>query len=357
MKRINNVYSKIYSIDNIRNAHKHAKIDKSYYTAVKKINSNENYYFNKISEMLKNKTYKVSNYSKSIISDRGKDRELQKLPYYPDRIIQWAIMLQLEEVFMKSFISTTCASLPNRGIHKASKYMNKYLKELKNDKNNTIYCLKLDVKKFYPSINHDVLKKLLRRKIKDNDLLWLLDLIIDSIDGDTGIPIGSYLSQYMGNFYLSYFDHWLKEELNIKYYIRYMDDIVILHTSKDFLHDTFNKIEKYLNNNLKLKVKENWQVFPVKERGVDFVGYRFFGDYTLLRKSTCKRYKKRMKLIRIKMQNNEKLEFSEWCSAQSYTGWLKWCDSRRLSNKYHLPVKKYLNQYYLDNIKKGKNKK
>jgi hypothetical protein len=106
--------------------------------------------------------------------------------------------------------------------------LNKYLKDIEGTK----YCLKIDIKKFFPNINHNILKKLLRRKIKDNDLLWLLDEIIDSIDGDIGVPIGNYLSQYFANFYLAYFDHWLKEEKKVRYVIRYMDDIVCLTSIK-----------------------------------------------------------------------------------------------------------------------------
>lgn len=97
-------------------------------------------------------------------------------------------MLQIEDIFHKHFTNFTCASLPNRGIHKAKYYLNKYLK----DEEGTKYCMKLDIHHFYPSINHDILKKLLRKKFKDPELLWLLDLIIDS--HDEGLPIGSYLS-------------------------------------------------------------------------------------------------------------------------------------------------------------------
>ena len=119
----------------------------------------------------------------------------------------------------------------NRGIHKL---VNNLKKALKYDPEGTKYCLKLDIKKFYPSINHDILKEILRYKIKDEELLQVLDGIIDSAEG---VPIGNYLSQFFANLYLAYFDHWIKEVLKVIYYFRYCDDITILGANKEELHE------------------------------------------------------------------------------------------------------------------------
>lgn len=116
-----------------------------------------------------------------------------------------------------------------------------------------------------------MLKSILRRKLKDKRLLCLLDEIVDSADG---VPIGNYLSQYFANLYLTYFDHWIKEQKGVKYYFRYADDIVILAPDKAYLHSLMGEIRAYLGD-LKLEVKGNWQVFPVAARGIDFVGYVF----------------------------------------------------------------------------------
>ena len=174
--------------------------------------------------------------------------------------------------------------------------------------------MKLDVRKFFPSIDHEILKGLLRKKIKDVELLMLLDEIIESVD--KGVPIGNYLSQYFGNFYLTYFDHWMKEVRKAKCYFRYMDDIVILHNSKKYLHRLLKLIKLYFKVKLKLVVKNNYQVFPTYIRGVDFLGYRSFGSYTLLRKSTCKRFKKEMK----KLRNSRVLTQRGFNSLNSYKG-------------------------------------
>ena len=352
MKRYGNLFDKICDIENIKNAHRQARKDKSFYREVKKIDNNVDYYAKKIRNMLLSKSYKIksSGYTSFMKNDKGKDREIFKLSYYPHRLIQWAIMLQIQHIFLNTFISNTFSSIPNRGIHLAS---NKLRRDLKQDEENTKYCLKIDVKKFYPNINHSICKSLIRRKIKDKDLLWLMDNIIDSMDGDKGIAIGSLFSQWMGNFYMSYFDHWIKEDLSIKYYYRYCDDIVILHEDKTFLHELKTKIERYLNSNLKLTVKDNWQVFPTRTRGIDFVGYRHFGDYILLRKTTAKQLKRRMKTIRNRCHNRIEMSYSDWCSINSYRGWIIWCDGFNLTKKYIEPLIPYTNEYYRKNIKGG----
>lgn len=353
MKTVKNIYDKICDMDNLKLAHKRARRDKSYYKEVKMVNSDEDYYLGLIRSMLKSETYEVSEYTRSIIDDKGKDRELCKLPYFPDRIVQWAIMLQIEPIFEKVFTHFTCASLPNRGAKRVISLMDKYMKDYEG----TQYCLKFDISHFYPSINHTVLKTLLRKKFKDERLLKLLDKIIDSTDGEHGIPIGSYLSQYFGNFYLSYFDHWLKEKLKIKYVVRYMDDVVIFGSDKHDLHIKKKQIGIYLKKYLDLDFKDNWQVFPTNSRGVDFVGYRFFHGYRLLRKKILKRMKKRLKIVRRKVKNNFKLTYKDWAATNSYLGWIIHCDSYRLQNKYFAPLKKSLDEYYLDKVKgKGKGK-
>ena len=181
-------------------------------------------------------------------------------------------------------------------------------------------------------------------------VLELLFKIIDSYPGEKGVPIGSYLSQYLANFYLSYFDHWLKEKMGVKAVVRYMDDIVIFHWSGKYLHWLLHQMEDYLKKNLDLKVKPNHQVFPTAIRGVDFVGYRFFFGYKLLRKKTCKKMKKKMLQIKAKQDAGKLLNYREWCSGNSYIGWLMWCDSWRLYEKYIEPIIPSLLRYYKEVI-------
>lgn len=243
-----------------------------------------------------------------------KEREVYRLPYYPDRIVHHAIMNKLEPIFVSTFTKDSYSCIKKRGIHAAARNIEKALRDVTG----TTYCLKIDITKFYPSVDHDVLKGLLRKKFKDHNLLWLLDEIIDSA---TGLPIGNYLSQYLANFYLTYFDHWLKENKRVKYYFRYADDIVILADNKQYLHALLSDIREYMETQLKLKVKGNYQVFPVEARGIDVLGYVFFHEYTLLRKSIKQRFARMLRRNR------------NWQSYSAYMGWLKHCNSKNLLKK------------------------
>lgn len=349
MKRYGNLFAKIYDMDNLKLAHQNAKKGKGWYKEVKMVDEDPDKYLGMLQEMLINKTYHTSEYETFIKKDSGKEREIYKLPYFPDRICQWAILQIIEPYLLKHFTDDTYSAIPGRGIHLCLKRLNK---AMQTDVPGTQYCLKIDARKFYPSINHDILKQKYRRLFKDNDLLWLLDEIIDSTPGDTGIPIGNYISQYSGNFYLSDFDHWIKEVKHVKYYFRYMDDIVILASTKEELHQLRKDIDEYFHTKLKLKMKDNWQVFPTFVRGVDFVGYRTFMNYVLLRKSTCKQFKKKMNRLNQKRLKGQELNYSEWCSINSYKGWLLHCDSYRLQQKYIVPIQMFADCYYQQHIKK-----
>lgn len=325
MKRYNNLYSKIYDIENIKLAHKNAKKGKLHYSEVKLVETNPEKYFAKIHNTLKNKTFRNSEYEVFMKNDKGKEREIFKLPYFPDRIIHHCIMNVLEPIWMKTLIADTYSSLKGRGIHKGVKRIKSVLK----NRDNTKYCLKMDVRKFYPSIDHNILKQIIRKKIKDRDLLGLLDEIIDSAKG---VPIGNYLSQYFGNLYLSGLDHWLKEQKCCKYVFRYCDDICILHSDKNHLSQLRRDISNYLRIKLNLKLKDNWQIFPVNRRGIDFLGYRFFHDYTLLRKNTAIGFKSRIKQIKKTHKNLAPINILS--GIMSYWGWMKYANCYRLRKKY-----------------------
>ncbi|MDM1093401.1 RNA-directed DNA polymerase [Myroides odoratimimus] len=313
MKRIGNLFETIVSIENLKIADSKAQKGKTKQYGVQLHNKNKEANILELHEMLKTKKYKTSPYSIFKVYE-PKEREVYRLPYFPDRITHHAIMNVLEPIFVATYTSDTYSCIKKRGIHAASFALRK---ALKNEKETT-YCLKLDIKKFYPSIDHDILKKLLRRKFKDKDLLWLLDEIIDSADG---LPIGNYLSQYLANFYLSYFDHQIKENIDVKYYFRYADDIVILHSDKYYLHQLLKMIKTHFKESLKLDVKENWQVFPVASRGIDFVGYVHYHTHVRLRKSIKQNFARMLK------------RNPNTASIASYNGWLKHCNSKTLQNK------------------------
>lgn len=309
MKRYGNLYQRIISIENLTLADKIAQRGKSKQYGVIAHNKNRESNILLLHEMLKSKTFTTSEYTTFKVFE-PKERIVYKLPYFPDRILHHAVMNILEPIFLSVFTSDSYSCIKGKGIHAASKTLRKYLKST----DETTYCLKLDIRKFYPSVDHEILKCLLRKKFKDSDLLWLLDGIIDSAEG---LPIGNYLSQFFANFYLTYFDHFLKETLGVKYYLRYADDIVILSDSKEYLWEILSEITRYLNQNLNLKVKGNYKVFPV-ECGIDFVGYVHFHTHTLLRKSIKQNF---ARMLRRKHTKS---------SEASYLGWAKHADARNL---------------------------
>lgn len=312
MKREGNLFELMCSKENIRLAITNAMKGKSRYSEVMYVAENMDKCIEELHVLLLNKKFKNSEYEIFQKQSGDKLREIYKLPFYPDRIVHHCIVQVLQPMWTKLLIRDTYSTIPGRGIHDGVRRIKKALKDV----NGTRYCLKLDVKKYYPSIDHDVLKLILQRKIKDVDVL---DLMYEIIDSTNGIPIGNYVSQWFGNVYLAYFDHFCKEQLKCKYYFRYCDDIVILDADKGRLHAILVAINDYLNNELNLTVKSNFQVFPTSIRGIDFLGYRFFHTHTLVRKRIVKQLKRKL--------NNQK-------SMVSYWGWLKHADSYRLTNKY-----------------------
>lgn len=379
------LFNSICSIDNLYRAYQNAKSGKGWYKEVKQIEKRPFYYLTGLQYMLKNHLFKTSDYEIFILNEGKKKRDVYKLPFFPDRIAQWAILQVIEPFLVANMTADTYSAIPGKGIQPIVNDLRGYYKTkrvdgkkksvwvpsiLLSDEENTRYCYKIDLHHYYQSINHEVLKQKFRKVFKDPELLWLLDEIADSIntateedlielslsgeievDPNTGIPIGNYMSQYSGNFYLSSFDHWVKEELHVKHYYRYMDDVVIFASSKEELHEIHRKVTAYTRDYLHLNIKGNYQIFPTKVRGVDFVGYRFFGEYTLLRKSTAINFKRKMRACRKKMENNIPPTYSEWCSFNSYKGWLGNCDSYRLSKKYIEPLIDYMQDYYEKEVK------
>lgn len=313
-------------MDNIREAHRSARRGKAHYKEVKMVDANPEKYFGIIQQQLKAKTYKTSQYTVFTRRDQGKERVIYRLPYFPDRIVHHCIMQAVEPIWSKVFIRDTYSSLKNRGVHDGVRRIHK---ALAIDHDGTKYCLKMDVKKFYPSINHVVLQRIIRNKIKDPDLLWILDEVIKS--NPDGVPIGNYLSQYFGNLYLTGLDHWIKETLRCKHYFRYCDDLVILHEDKEFLHKARVEIEEKLKE-LKLTLKSNWQVFPVDVRGVDFLGYRFYKTHTLLRKRVAKQMVKRLTAVKNKADTMEPVKLIS--CVMSYYGWQKHANAWNLFTKH-----------------------
>lgn len=309
MKRQGNFFDRIISRENILEAHSKAKRGKSDRKDVIAFEANMESYILAIQKVLSDQTYKVPAYYTFSIYE-PKKRDVCQLPYQ-DHLIQHMIMNVVGYVFYNMLTADTFSCIEGRGIHGALKALKKALR----DTDGTKYCLKIDIRKFYPSIDHNVLKSQLRRKFKDQKLLWLFDLFIDSSDG---LPIGNYLSLPLANFHLTPFDHWIKEVIGCKYYLRYLDDMVLLSGSKEYLHGVLAEIKRYLRDNLHLELKDNYQIFPVESRGIDFVGYVSYHTHIKLRKSIKKNFARKI------------AKGANAASIASYRGWTNHADCKHL---------------------------
>lgn len=282
MKRVGNLFEQIISVDNLRLADEKARRGKTHTYGVRVHDKDREANILALHEALRNKTYHTSSYDIFRIFE-PKERIIYRLPYYPDRIVHHAIMNVLEPIWTGLFTYNTYSCVKDRGIEGCAKRVDRIIKKYKG---RPLYCLKIDIKKFYPSIDHDVLKQAVRRKIKDPDLLWLLDDIIDSAEG---LPIGNYLSQYLANLMLCYMMHRLNERERIDC-TEYADDIAFFSDSKERLWEVMTIVREELTAR-RLTLKGNYQIFPIAEnrfdkhgRALDYVGYRFYRNQKLIRK-------------------------------------------------------------------------
>lgn len=328
MKRVGYIYERICDLNNIETAILNASRGKRHQPRVSRIVSNKEEAARRIQRMLLDRSYAPSPYTIKVIRDgpSGKVRIIHKPRFWPDQIIHWALMLQLTPIIMRGMYEYNCGSIPGRGTSYAQKALRRWLD---TDRKRTKYCLKMDIAQFYPSVNNEILKAMFRRQIKDPDCLWLIDTIIDTAEG---LPIGNYTSQWFANFYLQGLDHFIKEQLRVPYYVRYVDDLVLLGPNKKKLHAARKEVERYLAG-INLKLKDNWQVFPVKSRPIDFVGFRFYRDHTTLRRRNALRIRRRVRRIAKKQQ----LTPRDAAAVVSYWGWIKRSDSYLFYHKYVKP--------------------
>ena len=330
MHKIKHVWEKITDLNNIKTAILCASAKKKHRKVVQKVLSGIDVYALEIQNMLLEKTFTPARYIPVQIRDGSaqKTRLIHKPRFYPDQCIHWALSLPLQDAWGKSIYPYSCGSIPGRGLHMGARALKRWLA---NDPKGTKYCYKFDVRKYYPSIDHDVLINQFQRKIHDPDALWLIEKIIRSIDH--GLPIGNFTSQWFANLYLSDFDWWVRQDQGMKYYQRYIDDVVIMHHNKKELHSLRKRIEEKLINEYKLTIKDNWQVFKVDSRGIDFLGYRFFYHKTIIRKSTAYRLAKRVK----KVSRKPEISLSDASAIMSYLGITRHCNSYNFVKRYVVP--------------------
>lgn len=278
--------------------------------------------------------YQTVKHKPVIINDGilQKKREII-VPTIEEHLIQHAVMLILKPIFMKGMYEHSYASIPGRGCHAGAKQLKKWIK---NDSDYINYCAKFDIRKFFDNIDQEILIEKLQRIIKDDLFMDLLIKIIRT--SDKGLPLGFYTSQWFANFYLQDFDHYVKEQLGVKYYMRYMDDMVLLGDDKSRLHDVRKLMLNYLQENLHLWFKDNWQVFPFdyivdgkhKGRFIDFMGFRFYRTYTTMRRGITKKAMRKA----LKLSRKTYITIHDARQMLTYFGWIKHTNSHNFKLRH-----------------------
>ncbi len=312
MKRVGYIYEKICDIDLIKRAIRKAAQGKTQKHYIAKVLEKIDYYAEQIKVMLETDSVVLSENRYIELFDRScsKLRQITVPKFYPDQIIHWALMLVLEPVITKGMYRYSCGSVPNRGGMEAKRFVERALKDT-----SVRYVAQLDISKFFNNVKPDILLSLFRRKIKDERLLSLIQKVLEN--GGDCLPIGYYTSQWFSNFYLETFDHYVKETLKIKYYVRYADDMVLLDTNKRKMRKAIAKMEEFLEK-LGLHLKENYQVWKVDSRPIDFVGFRFYKNKTHLRKKIFFRLCRRVR----KVKKTGYITVSQARGLLSLLGWL-----------------------------------
>ena len=343
MKRRGNLYPQIIEFENLLLSAKKAEKGKRFRENVLEFNYNLEAELIKLQQELKKKIYQPGDYRIFYIKE-PKSRMISAAPYR-DRVVHHALCNIIVPILEPKFIFDSYANRVGFGTHRALHRFTKFARESR-------YVLQCDIQKYFPSIDHEILKNLIRRKIKCSDTLWLINTIIDNsneqlpaiehFQGDDlitplqrrrGLPIGNLTSQFFANVYLNDFDHFVKEQLKVKKYLRYVDDFAFFADDWKFLSEVRLAIEEYLANQLRLKIHPvKSQLFETKY-GANFVGFRILPDRIRVRSENLRRAKRRLKKMKTDYLQGKISSEKVSQSIQSWCAHLEHGDTWRLRQK------------------------
>lgn len=347
--KIRNVYDRIFSMENLYLAYENAIKSRRYNRDVLKFNANLWENLKSLQDRILSGQYRIEKYYIFYVYE-PKKRMIMSINF-EHRIVQWAIYRVINPLLVKGYIKDTYGCIGDRGPLDAMQRV-RYWMEKSGRKKGKWYYLKLDISKYFYRINHEALKKILRKKIKDERLMKVIDGIIDCEHTpfglppgkspgevpveqrlfDVGMPIGNLLSQMFANIYLDALDQYCKRNLGIKHYVRYMDDIIIISDNKKMLNIWKERIRAFLEYELKLNLNRKTCIRPIAQ-GMEFVGYRIWKNRAVIRKSTSLKAKRKLKKIR-ELYRVRKLTFGKVTEIfMSYVGRLAYTDCRKLKKK------------------------
>ena len=347
MKSYKYLFEKLISYENLSDAIEKSSLGKRERREVKRVLDHKDEHIKRLQDLLINQKLRIRKHEAIKINDgiTAKVRLIIKPDYVYEQILHHAIVQVLTPIFMRSMYIYSCGSLPGRGGLYGKRYLAKYIRE---NPTKIKYVAKGDITKFFQTVNIELVKDKFRKIIHDEKFLQVLFLVLDSNiatyqgqEINMGLPIGYYLSQWIANWFLQDFDYFIKQKLKIKCYIRYVDDFVLLSPNKKELHKGLAAISEYLKN-LDLRLKSNYQVFKLayidkngKERGrpIDFMGYKFYRDRTILRRGIMLRAVR--KALKISKKTN--LNWYECTQLLCYLGWFKYTDTYKVYERYIKP--------------------
>ena len=338
MQTHKNIYAKIYNLSNLLLAWRKARKGKTKKAYVIDFEKDTLGNLILLHEELKNETYLPKPLKTFILRD-PKTRKISKSEFR-DRIVHHAIINILEPIFDKTCIYDSCANRKDKGNLFALRRFEKYQRKVTNNLTSEGYCLKADIKHYFQEVDNNVLINLLRKKINDEKTISLIRKILDnkrfqrerererrdeSFTHDNGI-LGNLTSQFFANIYLNELDYFVKNKLKAKYYVRYVDDFVILPKSKLQLEDWKKEIEEFLNSELRVELHPQKSKIISLSKGVDFVGFRNFYHFKLLRKRNIRNMERKIKIFNKGLITKDKL----FESFQGWQAYAKWADSYKL---------------------------
>lgn len=340
MRSYNNLYEAMLETEYLRKCFTDAAKGKRKRNDVKAVMENLDVEVENLRKILQEETFTPDKHEPCIINEHNchKTRQIIKPNYRYEQVMHHCIIGKFKQVVMNGLYEFSCGSIPGRGVHYGKKYLRRWLDSYNGKR---FYVLKMDVHHFFESIDHDILKGMLAAVVRDRRFLRLLYEIIDA--NEAGLPLGFFTSQWFANFYLKRFDYYVKQELKADHYIRYMDDMVILGKNKKKLRRMREAIQEYLNRELKLTLKGDWQVFRfeytdkvgrTKGRFIDFMGFCFHQDRTTMRKTIIQRA--RRKALRI--ATKDKITWYDATAMISYMGWFTHTDTYGYYLKYIKPT-------------------
>ena len=329
-KTIRNKYYKYLTYDKLMEAHIKSRKGKGLRKEIIIFNLKQEEYILWLLEELKNKTYKHGGYTSFYVTE-PKVRKIEKSRYL-DRIVhRWLVDNFLVPAFVPQFIPNSYACLKQKGMHRAAIYVQDSMKHCKRIWNE-YYILKMDIAKYFDNINKEILFNIIKRKIKDKNILWLINEILYAQKREKGLEIGNYTSQMFANIYLNEIDQHIKHNLKIKYYCRYLDDSIVIVKTKKEAKNALEKIKMFLKENLDLELNKKTQIFKNKQ-GVNFCGYKINEYRMKLRDKGKQKLKKKVKKLTLKIKNGEITSKEAKKYLAGHMGYIKYANANNLLEK------------------------